>query len=190
MTHTPLSPQPESGSPLRDTVVNSLRVGLGLSGLVAVIIGIIVLVMPQATLTAIALLFGIYFLIAGVVNVAIGIFARSLSAFARILDVVFGIMLIIVGVVAMKNVEMTLLALIIVLGIGWIVEGVLALVAASETPAPGVAVAMGIMSILAGIVVLVLPLASLGALVIVSGISLVILGVAQLVRAFALGRRR
>ena len=69
-------------------------------------------------------------------------------------------------------------------------EGVMALAESDRGGSRWFAIVLGILSILAGIVVLFLPLESLAVLVIYGGIFLVVLGAIQIVRAFAFGRGR
>ena len=73
-------------------------------------------------------------------------------------------------------------------GIAWIIEGIMALAETESGGSRWYAITFGILSIVAGIVVLFLPVESLAALVVFGGIFLVVLGVVQLVRAITFGR--
>ncbi|MGO2659875.1 HdeD family acid-resistance protein [Mycetocola reblochoni] len=169
-------------------VRQGIRLGLALSGIAALVIGVLLTFWPGASLTAVAILFGLYFVVTGVVYVAIGAFVTGTSGGTRALNVILGILLVIVGVIAIKNIEATLLAIVLMVGIGWIVEGVLAITVAGRSASWGWSVAFGVVSVIAGLVVLFTPGLSLLTLALVGGISLIVIGIAQLVRAITLGR--
>ena len=76
----------------------------------------------------------------------------------------------------------------ILVGILWIVEGIVALAQSSDAGSRGWAIFFGILSILAGIVLLFSPLWGAVVLFIVAGIALIVLGIVQIVRAFTFGR--
>ena len=84
---------------------------------------------------------------------------------------------------------LTLLALVVFLGIFWIVNGVIEIFTAlshREMPQRGWTVAMGVLSVLAGIIVLAYPGLSLYGLAIILGVWLLIFGVMEMVAAFRL----
>jgi len=169
----------------------TLRVMLLVSGIVSVILGIMVLAWPGATLAVIALLFGLYFIVTGLVRVGLGIFTKGVSAGLRTLTIVFGVLMIAVGVFAVLNPLASLQALAIVIGITWIVEGIVVLVESGGEGAPtGWSIALGVIGLLAGLAVLMAPIAFMGLLVVFGGVALIVLGVVQVVRAFGIGRAR
>lgn len=177
---------------LTRSAINGIRIAFGVSGVAALILGIVLLIQPARTLAAVAMLLGIYFLISGVVRLAMGIFSRGISGGLRTLDILFGVLLIVAGVIALKNIAASTAALLIlivaVIGIGWIIEGVLAIVESRGARSTGWAITFGIVSIIAGIVVLAIPGWTALWLVTVSGILLIVLGVIGIIRAFTFGR--
>lgn len=177
---------------LSKSAINAIRVAFGVSGAVALILGIVLLVWPERTLSIVAILLGINFLVVGIVRLALSIFTAGVSAGLRVLNILFGILLVILGIVAIKNsaaaAEFLVILVVVVIGIGWIVEGVLALVESGKALSRGWAITFGIISILAGIVVLVLPEASAFWLMLITGIALVVLGIVGVVRAFTFGK--
>ena len=74
------------------------------------------------------------------------------------------------------------------IGIGWIVEGVMSLVESGRARSSGWAIAYGILSILAGLVVLVMPASSTVFLILFAAVALIVLGIIGIVRAFTFGR--
>ena len=112
----------------------------------------------------------------------------------RVLDVFVGILLTFGGVVVVRNYGMTgqTLALLITLmvGFGWIMEGVMALVESWRIPRSGWAIAYAIISIIAGFVVLMSPLSSAVFMIIFGGCAMVVMGITSVIRAFTFGKRR
>jgi uncharacterized membrane protein HdeD (DUF308 family) len=172
--------------------VNGIRVAFGIAGVVAIILGILLLVWPAKTIGVVAVFAGIYFIVVGIVRLAVGIFSRGISGGLRTLDIILGILLVIAGIIALRNIAVAAAALLIlvvaIIGIGWIIEGVMVLVESSGAPSRGLAITHGILSIVAGIIVLVIPRWSVVWLVIITGILLIVLGAFAVYRAFTFGR--
>ncbi|WP_374010545.1 HdeD family acid-resistance protein [Leifsonia sp. LS-T14] len=174
------------------STINAIRVALGISGAVGLILGIVLLFWPDKTIAVFAVFLGIYFLVAGVLRLGVGIFSREMRGGSRALNIILGIVFIAVGILSLKNVSTTAIALLIFtvafIGVGWIIEGVMALAEAGRSPSSGWSIAFGILSILAGIVVLVLPVSSAAFLLLFAAIALIVLGIVGIVRAFTFGR--
>jgi uncharacterized membrane protein HdeD (DUF308 family) len=172
--------------------ITAARTAIGVSGFVALILGIVLLFWPEKTLSVLAIFLGLYFLVAGILRLGIGIFARGISGGSRTLNVVLGALLIFAGIVALKNVSAAAVTLVIFavafIGVGWIIEGVMALAESGRAASSGWAITFGILSIIAGIVVLVLPASSAVFLIWFSAIALIVLGIIGIVRAFTFGR--
>lgn len=177
---------------LNGRAIQSIRLGFGIGGVVALILGVLLLVWPARTLTVVAVFFGIHFLISGVIRLALGVFVNGISGGMRALSILLGILLVVVGIIALRNLAVTTAALlmlvVVVVGVGWIVEGVLSLVESRGAPSTGWAIASGIISILAGIAVLAIPGWSAWWLIVMTGVVLVVLGILSIVRAFQFGR--
>lgn len=174
---------------LSKSEINGIRWAFAISGVLAVVLGILVLVWPEATLSVLAILFGLYFLIAGIVHVCRGFFTAGVGVGGRVLSILFGVLLIIAGIIAIKNPLNSLVLLAMILGISWIVEGVVGLVETSHDSSRWFGWLFGIIAIVAGTVLLVTPIGSLSVLVLIGGIFLIGSGVIQLVQAFTFGRR-
>src|SRR6187455_2794252 len=136
-----------------------------LSGILAVILGILVLAWPGKTIIVAAIFFGAYLLITGIAQV---IFAFSLhvSAGGRVLLFISGAASLILAVLAFRHFGegYAILLLAIWIAVGFIFRGVAATATAISDPAlpgRGGAIFFGIISILAGIVVLAWPFDSI-----------------------------
>lgn len=168
--------------------ITGMRIAIAVSAVFAIVLGILVLVWPSSTLSLVAVLFGLYFLVSGVIRVARGLFTKGVSGGVRVLGIVFGVLLIIAGIVVIRNPLNSLVVLGMVIGISWIIEGVASLVETAPDTSRWFGTLVGAIGIIAGIVVLLSPLESLTILVVVSGVFLVVSGVVQLVQAFTFGR--
>ncbi|MBW3091830.1 HdeD family acid-resistance protein [Bifidobacterium sp. 82T10] len=171
---------------------NTIRGLYGIIGAAAVILGIALLVWPGKTLTVFAVAFGIYFVVSGVIRIVSALVTLGLPGGWRVLDVLVGILLAFGGVVMLKNAALsgTSLAVFVTLivGFGWIMEGVMALAESWRLPKSGWAVCYAIVSIIAGIAVILSPVSSMVFLVILGGCALVVMGVSAIVRAFTFGK--
>lgn len=172
--------------------INAVRAAFGLVGILALGLGIALLVWPGKTIAVAAGIAGVYFIVAGIARLALAIFSRGLSAGHRILGIVLGIIILLAGIVILRNLDtataVLLLIAVIAMGIGWIVDGIMAIVESGRNGRGGVGVAFGIFGIIAGVIVLVWPEWTALALAVLIGITLSILGVVGIVRAFTFGK--
>ncbi|TFC81958.1 hypothetical protein E3T24_14480 [Cryobacterium sp. TmT2-59] len=173
---------------LSKSETTGVRVALGVSGLIALALGVIVLVWPDATVAILGVLFGLYFLISGIVHITRGLFTKGASGGSRVLNILLGVLLGVGGIVAIKNPLNSLVILGMLIGISWIVEGVAGLVETAPDSSRWIGTIFGAIAIIAGTVVLFAPVESISFLVIVGGIFLVLSGFFQIVQAFMFGR--
>ena len=104
------------------------------------------------------------------------------------LSAVLGLFAFIVGLYAIRHVLVSVVALALLLGIFWVVNGFVEIfnaLAHRDYPNRGWTGFMGVLSILAGIVVLAYPGISLVTLALVLGIWLIIYGVMEIAAAFS-----
>lgn len=164
------------------------------SGFLAMALGVLVLAWPGRSILVAAILFGAYLLITGVTQVFFA-FSLPITAGGRVLLFISGAASLILAVMAFRNfgddplVAVWLLAIWV--GIGFIFRGMATTVAAISDPAlpgRGWQIFMGILSLLAGLVVLASPFSSLGVLALVVGIWLIIIGITEIIAAFDIRR--
>jgi uncharacterized membrane protein HdeD (DUF308 family) len=188
-----LQASPDSSWDVRDQVAVIGR-SWGLAaflGVVSIVIGVIALVWPHATLAVLAFLFGLQLIILGLFRLVSAIGFAEGSGAARALSAILGMLALLIGLYALRHIEITVIALGLVLGIYWIIDGVLDLFAAAEhrhMPGRNWTLAAGILGIVAGIILLVWPDISLVVLAVVAGIWLIVFGIAELVAAWAIHR--
>lgn len=177
---------------LPNSAKNGIRAAYGVIGVVGIILGICLLVWPGKTLMVATVVLGIYFLVSGIVRIVSSIVELGLPGGWRVLGIIIGILLVIGGVVVLKNVTLStpLLAIMftMIVGIGWMMEGVMALTESWGTPNSGWAIFYGVISIIAGFVLLWMPGVSTVWLIIYGAIAMVVMGIVAVVRAFTFGR--
>ncbi|GAA1755697.1 HdeD family acid-resistance protein [Agromyces humatus] len=177
---------------LSKSSINTIRTTLGISGAVALIVGILITFWPERSASVLTAILAIYLVIAGIAYLGMGIFSRGISGGARALDIIVGILFIIGAIIAFMNLAQTTAVLAVfiavLIGVLWIVEGVVALAHLGDAPSKGWAIFFGLLSIVAGIVLLFSPLWGAVVLFTIAGIALIVLGIVQIVRAFTFGR--
>lgn len=175
-------------SPAAKSAINGIRTALGIGGVVAVVVGVLILVWPEKTAAVVAIIIALYLIAAGLVYAGLGIFSKTKGGWARVGHILLGLLFIIGGVLALFSPVIFAawigVFLAILVGILWIVEGIVSLSTLGDAPSKGWTVFFAIVSILAGIFVLFSPLWAITLLWLFLGISLIILGIVQVVRAF------
>lgn len=160
---------------------------LALRGVAAIVFGLLALLWPAMTALALAVLFGAYALVSGGVHLAAG-FSRGQPGTVRGLFLLTGLLGVAIALVALLWPAITAFALAIVIGIWAIVIGVLDIWASVRWRAARLLAVVGVVSVLAGLLILFRP--DLGAVVIaqVIGVYAIVAGVVMLVAAWQ--RRR
>jgi uncharacterized membrane protein HdeD (DUF308 family) len=164
-------------------------------GVITLLAGVAVLAWPGRTLIVIAVLFGVQLIVAGIFRFVAAFAVDDLTGGSRVLLDVLGVLSLIIGLYAVRHVLITLLALSLLLGIFWIVNGAVELFMAlsrQEIGNRGWSAVMGIFSIFAGLIVLSYPGISLLVLAVVLSVWLLFFGLMEITLAFrirSLGRR-
>ncbi|GAA1988331.1 HdeD family acid-resistance protein [Microbacterium pumilum] len=170
------------------SAINGIRTALGVGGVLAVIVGILILAWPGKTAAVVAAIIAIYAIAAGLVYAGLGIFTRNRGGWSRIGHIALGVLFVIAGVVAFANLQQTTAWLAVFLGIlvgiMWIVEGIVSLSTLGDARSKVWSIIFAIISIIAGLVLLFSPLWGAAVLWWLLGIALVVLGIINIVRAF------
>lgn len=174
------------------TAFDGIRIAIGVGGSLDLIVGVVILVWPGKTAMAVTALVAAYAIVAGVIYAAIGGLSRTKGGWARVGHVLLGLIFIVAGVIAFTSLGQTAVwlgaFLGVLVGILWIVEGVVALSTLSQTGSRVWSIVFAIFSIVAGVVLLFAPLWGAMVLWMLMGISLIVLGVVNIVRAITFGR--
>ncbi|WP_431231672.1 HdeD family acid-resistance protein [Mycolicibacterium psychrotolerans] len=159
-----------------------------LSGVLSLALGILVLVWPGISILVAAIFFGAYLLVTGISQV-FHAFTLHVSAGGRVMLFISGAAALILAVLCFRSIQNSILLLAIWIGVGFIFRGVATAVSAisdPDTPGRGWEIFVGVISLIAGIVVLASPFPSLATLTLVVGIWLVVLGVFEVVASFGI----
>jgi uncharacterized membrane protein HdeD (DUF308 family) len=154
-------------------------IGLAAVGL---LLGVIGLVFPQATLLTVAILFGSFLIASGLFRIVLVIVASGAGTGVRALTAVMGVLIVVAGIITLANPFGSLVVLAIVIGIGWILDGVTDFVQGLR----GVVrprwfgFVSGIVSMAAGVALFVLPAAGLASLVLIGSALLIAVSVSTL----------
>jgi uncharacterized membrane protein HdeD (DUF308 family) len=156
------------------------------TGILAVILGVMILAWPSVTLAAAGIIFGIYLVVSGFLQL-LAAFGAPASTGIRVLAFISGVLSIIIGVFCFRDELASILLLGLWIGIGWLFRGIALLMAAISEPAlPGRAWQglFGVITAIGGVVLIAWPVASVATLALVAGWWLVILGIVEIVTAF------
>ena len=153
------------------------------SGVVALLFGILVLVFPKTSLLVIGVLFGLQLIITGVIRLIVGITDKDLEGWEKGLTITLGVLVMIAGIFCLRNPALSILTLLVVLAIGWFVDGVMNIVVGVQNPKGERLwkVVIGVVFLLGAIVLLVSPVSSVIVLALLAGWILVIFGVVTLI---------
>lgn len=140
------------------------------------IFGAIMLIWPGATVRVVAILFGLWLLLSGVVMLVQGLASRA-SGLVRILLVLGGVLSLIIGGICIVNGDASVKILVLFVVIGWIIHGVANLVIGIRnkySPARGAYLFFGILQLVLAALVIAWPNATVTVLVRVIGVGLLL----------------
>jgi uncharacterized membrane protein HdeD (DUF308 family) len=158
-------------------------------GVLTLLAGIFALAWPGVTLLALAVLFGVQLIVSGIFRFVTAFASDDQTGGTRVLLALLGVLSVIIGLWAVRHVLLTLVALIVFLGIFWVVSGVIDIFTALAHRAMlhrGWAALTGVLSVLAGLIVLAVPGLSLFGLAVILGVWLIIFGTMEMGAAFRL----
>jgi uncharacterized membrane protein HdeD (DUF308 family) len=158
------------------------------SGVLAVLLGIAVVAWPGISILIAAIFFGAYLLVTGIAQVVLAFSLRA-PVGSKVLLGISGLASVVLGVLCFLSLADSVLLLAIWIGIGFIFRGVATTASAisdKTLPGRGWEIFFGVVSLIAGIVMMVLPFESLATLALVVGIWLIVTGVFEIVMAFGI----
>lgn len=173
---------------LGKSAINAIRVTLGVIGVVALVFGSLLLFWPEKSAVVAAVIFGIYFLIVGIVRLGSGIFTSRVGGGYRLLNILLGLLVTVAAIFILREPSLGVAILGLLVGLAWIIDGVAALVTVSQDGSKWFGILFGVLSIVAGVIVLFVPESAIAVLIAIGGIFLLIGGIVALVQAFSFGR--
>ena len=158
-------------------------------GVLTLILGIIVSFHPTGSLNVLAVLLGVLMIFSGIFHL-IRVFDPGESH--RVWLGIAGLLFIVIGVVLIRHLHLTRAIVGLIIGITWIVQGLAALIGGISGGArEGRAwwIIFGVVSLIAGIVVVSAPASSLNTLAVLLGIWFIIVGIFEIIGGFMLRAR-
>jgi uncharacterized membrane protein HdeD (DUF308 family) len=150
--------------------------------IIGIILGLIGLFFPTIALLFVAIVFGIFLVASGIFRINAALLTHSLPTGIRWLSALLGLLIVAAGVICLADPFGTLIVLAYLIGIGWIAGGisdVMAAVQGSVRPR-WFGWVSGFVSILAGIVMFVLPATGLRTFVLIGSILLLVVSISSL----------
>ena len=155
-------------------------------GVLSVILGILAIAYPGATIVTISIFFAAWLFVSGIFYL-ISSFTRDGDTGSRVLSAILGVLSIIVGWALLRTPFQSVEVFIFVIGIFFLIQGVMTFIGAFARKAGrNWGIASGLLGIIAGIIVLTYPISSAVTLALIAGIWLVILGIMQVIAGFQL----
>ena len=157
--------------------MRALRIALGVG---TVLLGLVILFWPEATLVVVAILFGAHLVVSGAMQIVTAVRSQALDGWLRAVLFLFGFLVLLAGLFCLRNPFASLLTLIVLISFGWLVTGVVELLAATSpemSGARGLHVVGGIVSIVGALLLLFWPGLALLTFTTLGGWLLVVFGV-------------
>lgn len=159
---------------------------MALAGAVAsIIMGLVLLIWPEKTLTLVAALIGVWLCAVGITRIVEAFFIKGTRTTTRALTGLVGALYLVIGIVCLRNLLDSITVLAIVIGIVWVVGGAIEMISALShdgwSKASGLL--LGLLSMVAGLVLLLWPERTLTVFVWIIGLWLLAIGVIQLILA-------
>ena len=159
--------------------VNSWQATIVL-GVITVTLGLIVTFYPSTTVNVISVLFGLLLIASGLFHL-IRVFGGNEAH--RVWMGISGLLLVAIGVVLLRHLHLTVALIGLIIGISWIVQGVIALIVSFSGGAReggGWWIFFGIFSLVGGIVIIAVPTESVKVLAVLIGIWFIFQGLFEI----------
>lgn len=175
-------------------LLKSLRITLAIAGVVSLVVGILILVWPdKAAMFLITGVLASWLIVSGIIYISVGVFSREKTGWARAGHVLLGVFYVLAGVAVFANLATSTLALAIfiamIVGISWIVDGIVALSLIGDATSKVWTISYAVIAILGGLTLMFQPFYGAAVLWWLLGITLVLMGIIQIIRAITLGGR-
>lgn len=160
-------------------------------GLVTLVLGAILMTRPTHSLTVIAILLGVVMVVSGVFHLVRALDGRESE---RVWRGISGVLFVIAGLALIRHLHLSLALMGLFVGFSWVIQGVSALAEGisrrdGSRRERGWALFFGVISLVAGIVVISSPIASIAALTFFMGAWFIVMGLLEMIGSL-LARRR
>lgn len=157
--------------------MRALGIALGVG---TVVLGVVALFWPQVTLVVVAILFGVQLVFSGAMRIASAVVSHAVEGWLRAVLFLVGVLVLLAGVLCLRNPSLSLLGVAVLISFGWLVNGIMELLAAASHDVPGsrwLHALGGIVSIVGALLILFWPGLALLTFTLLGGWLLIILGV-------------
>jgi uncharacterized membrane protein HdeD (DUF308 family) len=163
---------------------------LGL-GILSVLLGIVVLAWPEATVRVMAALAGLWLVLGGLMRI-FNAFVAGGGVGRQVLSGIVGVVLVLGGAFCLRNIVTTAALLALVVAVTWLLSGIAEMVMAFEATGGNRMwlIVLGVVSLVIGLVFLITPELSLYTLVLTTGMGFIVTGAIQVVFGINLRRHR
>lgn len=158
-------------------------------GLASIVLGVLLMAFTEQSVVFFAVIVGIYLILAGLFMIVASFQPETGGAGMRVFSAIAGLIAVVLGIAALRDTTHAVGILALLIGLGWVIRGIADIVeglASPGMPARGWVIFIGALSLVAGLVVLAWPAITLEALVWVTGLWLVVLGLIEVVGSFQL----
>ena len=151
-------------------------------GLITLILGVILAFRPAASLAVIAVLVGVVMIVCGIYHIV-----RALDGHEhqRVWRGIAGVLFILTGLILLRHLHLSVALIGLIIGLTWIVQGLSSIVEAFSGPrgrgGRGWPIIFGIISLIAGTILVVAPIASVATLTVFLGIWFIIMGAMEMI---------
>ena len=151
-------------------------------GVLSIVAGVLAIANPDLTLLALALIAGINLLLLGILGLVDAVTADDDAGGTRVLSGVLGLLGVIAGLVVMRRPGESLLAIVLVLGVWFVVSGLVDAIRALVVPGGrAFRLLVAVFDIVLGGLILALPDVSLKTMAVLAGIAFIVRGIFAIV---------
>jgi uncharacterized membrane protein HdeD (DUF308 family) len=149
-----------------------------LVGALSIVAGILAILYPDITLLALALIAGINLLLLGILGLFEAVTSNDDAGGTRVLSGVLGLLGVIAGLVVMRRPGESLLAIILILGVWFVVSGLVDAIRALVVPGDrAFRLLVALFDLVLGGLILALPDESLKTMAVLAGIAFIVRGI-------------
>jgi uncharacterized membrane protein HdeD (DUF308 family) len=149
-----------------------------LVGALSIVAGILAILYPDITLLALALIAGINLLLLGILGLVEAVTSNDDAGGTRVLSGVLGLLGVIAGLVVMRRPGESLLAIILILGVWFVVSGLVDAIRALVVPGDrAFRLLVALFDLVLGGLILALPDESLKTIAVLAGIAFIVRGI-------------
>lgn len=160
-------------------------------GIVTLAVGVVVTFRPSDSVHVMAIIFGIWLLVFGVIRIIMAIAERGEAGGTRLGLAFGGLLAVLVGLLVLHHSFETVAILGFIIGVFWVVGGLSELFAGFSREAEGRRaglIILGLIGTVVGILCLVYPGLSLSILAVILGVGLIVYGIVEIALAFQIRR--